>query len=86
MLIYIFSCWHQQNPNPPGLGYSGITTSCIYTELCLGFAPTPLLGHAQTPKYFSNRNELLSQGGNPVPDCLGLVFIAWVGPGWPGPH
>lgn len=36
---------------------------------------------AQTCKYFSRRNELLSQGGNPAPDCPGLAFIAWVGPG-----
>ena len=38
-------------------------------------------------EYFSRRNELLSQGGNPAPDCPGPVFIAWAGPGltWAGP-
>lgn len=55
-------------------------------ELCLKICCTSgLLGHSQPPKYFSSRNELLSRGSNPVPDCHGLVFIAWVGLGQLGP-
>lgn len=72
------------NIKPPGLGCAGITPRSLYTVPCPRFAPSSLLGHAQTLKYFSSRNELLSQGGNPVPDCPVLAFIAWVNPGWPG--
>lgn len=75
------------NINRPHLGQDvrGLLLPAYTQGLCLRFATSSLLGHAQTPKYFSSRNELLSQGGNPVPDCPGLTFTAWVGPGRPGP-
>lgn len=50
---------------------TGITPAGLCLRIC---CTSGVLRPAQTPEYFSSRNELLSQGSNLVPDCHGLVL------------
>lgn len=76
-----------------GLRCTGITPAGLRLRI---FCTSGVLRPAQTPKYFSSRNELLSQGSNLEPDCHGLALArvgscqvlaaSAAGPYIPNPH
>lgn len=55
-----------------GLGCAGITPAGLCLRIC---RTTGVLRPAQTPEYFSSRNELLSQGSDLDPDCHVLALV-----------